>query len=132
MVRMACGYVLELSQARNWAERIFPQMRWSTSEQLTHSDIRSQLKLFFLDNVELERCLIIWWRESEEDEGAPWIFFPTDWFEVFYITGAKPHPYQETETALEVKKALFEPFKEELSYLQNIRFVMIYDPYNTN
>ncbi|KIJ07888.1 hypothetical protein PAXINDRAFT_173212, partial [Paxillus involutus ATCC 200175] len=119
--------------AREWADAFFPDMKWSTSEYLTHADIRGRLKVFYEDYTELERCLVIWWRESREGDGVPGIFFPTGWAEDFKFdtTRKKSLRFKENETALKVKKALFEPLMGKLSYLKDIHFVTIYDPYNT-
>jgi len=131
-MEVACGYVLEVSQAREWAEMFFHNMEWNTSQYRLPIDIRERLNVFY-NNQDEVRCLAFWWKESTEDDNSTGILFPTDWItDHNYLTRPKPLRFMETTNALAVKKALFEPVMDRLSYLKSIRFVTVYDPQNTN
>ncbi|KAF8839333.1 hypothetical protein BDN67DRAFT_970177 [Paxillus ammoniavirescens] len=127
MSLLAGDYVLELSQAREWANRRFPDIEWHINKQLLHRDIRCRLNMHYKGDFDLDRCLIIWWEEGKECNAG--IFFPVVWKYDRKATREKHRHFQESEQALAVKKELFEPVEEDLSYIKDIRFVTIYEPY---
>ncbi|KAF8839335.1 hypothetical protein BDN67DRAFT_970182 [Paxillus ammoniavirescens] len=126
------GYILEVSQAREWANKRFPDIKWSSSPYVIHADIRNHLKLHYKDPVEIERCSIIYWKEATEGDKDTGIFFPVAWKFDSRATREKKHGrFRECEKALAIKKELFEPVEEDLPYLKDIRFVTVCDPQET-
>ncbi|KAF8839329.1 hypothetical protein BDN67DRAFT_1012379 [Paxillus ammoniavirescens] len=127
MVELAGDYVLELSQAREWANRRFPDIKWHSNEHLLHGDIRRRLNMHYKDDFDLDRCLIISWEEGTECDAG--VFFPVLWHYDRKATREKHKHFRECKSTLAVKKELFEPVEEDLPCIKDIRFVTIYDPY---
>ncbi|KIJ09718.1 hypothetical protein PAXINDRAFT_17215 [Paxillus involutus ATCC 200175] len=135
-VELSGGYVLELSQAREWAEKFFSNnpLAWVDVRDIDlEMNIQSHLNAFYRDNDKCVRCLCIWWEESQEGDEDTGIFFPVAWAECEYGTRDNHHHFDEGSEALAVKKQLFEAVGEQLSYsVESIRFVTIFEPYETH
>ncbi|KAF8839328.1 hypothetical protein BDN67DRAFT_970169 [Paxillus ammoniavirescens] len=125
------GYILEVSQAKEWANKRFPDIKWRPGRNAFYSDIRRHLKLHYKDPVEIDRCLVIYWKESTEGDKDTGILFPVAWKYDSRATRKKHGRFRECEKALAIKKELFEPVEEDLSYIKDIRFVTVCDPQET-
>ncbi|KIJ10215.1 hypothetical protein PAXINDRAFT_16723 [Paxillus involutus ATCC 200175] len=132
-VELAGGYVLELSQAREWAEKFFPSIQWGVNDLVFHMDIQRHLNEYYKDDDERDRCLCIWWEESQEGDKDTGIFFPVAWTECEYGTRDNHYHFEEGDEALAVKKQLFGAVEAKLSYsVESIRFVTIFEPDETH
>ncbi|KIJ09191.1 hypothetical protein PAXINDRAFT_17713 [Paxillus involutus ATCC 200175] len=121
------GYMLELDQAKEWADQRFPgKMRWR-HRLLVDQPINAHLQYYFDPDGKQrkhDRCILVPWEQNSLR-----VCFPTIWTWNPPKEGKKS--FQEDDTARSIKKELFEfeQLSEKLEYLQDIPFVTIYDPF---
>ncbi|KIJ59942.1 hypothetical protein HYDPIDRAFT_43649 [Hydnomerulius pinastri MD-312] len=126
------GYILELSRAKEWADKRWPgAIKWRSEECTVHSDIKRHLNSLYHPKEDgsvsddYHRCLVIPWQQDA------WLFFPTAWRRDPSFTRQKHKVFRENDYARSLKADWFEPLYEELPHLKDIRFATSYDPFRT-
>ncbi|KIJ09188.1 hypothetical protein PAXINDRAFT_138920 [Paxillus involutus ATCC 200175] len=120
------GYILDRHQAKEWADKRFPDaIKWG-DPRLVHVPINNYLNSLLNnpgDDRVYQRCIVVPWGQDSVR-----ICFPTVWMRGRKITRAKHDPFPENDFALARKKVLFEEAYEALPHLKDLLFVTIYDP----
>ncbi|KAF8839345.1 hypothetical protein BDN67DRAFT_1070126 [Paxillus ammoniavirescens] len=123
------GYILEHHQAKEWADKCFPDaIKWGDPNHV-HRPINNHLNKLYNnpgDNKIYHRCIVVAWEQNDVR-----VCFPTAWKWGRSVTRAKHEPLPENDFARARKKMLFEQAYKELPYLEGIPFVTIYDPFYT-
>ncbi|KIJ06458.1 hypothetical protein PAXINDRAFT_103361 [Paxillus involutus ATCC 200175] len=120
------GYILDLDQAKEWADKRFPDQnfQWRSRGTVDVPINRCLNDLFNNegDQRKHDRCIVVPWKDSVR------VCFPT--VSIWNPPKGQHISFQENDTARSLKKVLFEKVSN-LTYLEEIPFVTIYDPYYT-
>ncbi|KIJ09189.1 hypothetical protein PAXINDRAFT_102316 [Paxillus involutus ATCC 200175] len=127
------GYILEVNQAKEWADKRFPnKIQWGVNN-LVARDINIYLNDVYnpkKDTMMCDMCIVVLW----ERDGRR-VCFPTVSYRRRSCTRRNHPTFQENENAISLKKEYFEDSEdfaaEELTFLKEIPFVTIYDPFRS-
>ncbi|KAH7921415.1 hypothetical protein BV22DRAFT_1019397 [Leucogyrophana mollusca] len=119
MVWMTGGYLLELPEAKAWAQRKYPDMEFGVDVLIPNF-----INRYFRAHRMFPACIAVDWHGQNK------AYFMTHGKVDPYATKKKHRHFREDARAQGVRKMLFVDFEDEFEFLKNIQFVTVADPYN--